>query len=153
MKLVLIHGLLPLLSALRNEYYLDIYIFMFYRIWLLVFMTGILRTSFYLGHRHLLCWLILWCEDCWNTRSFVFQRQRLFIFCVTNLRKEMRCFISKDLNIKMCLWEILPILHQIICIQVQKCLPGSNIWKLFQWYNIIFSNCFQSNSSVQCSEL
>lgn len=111
--------------------------------WFLVFMTRILRIYSYFGAQKFVLLIDFFGVGiAWHARSFHFPKAKFFGYLCVNLHREMRCFISKDLDVKvcfrfffwqMCLWKTLSVLKKIICTKVQKCLPLSSICKSLQW--------------------
>lgn len=89
-------------------------------------MTGILSISFYFGTQTFVFLIGFFGVGIVkkNTNSFIFQKQSTLVIFGTKLCREMRCFISKDLDVKMRLWEILSILRQMICTQGQRAVLG-----------------------------
>lgn len=130
----------------------------------LLFMTRILRISLYFGvwHKDLFTDWLLWCGNCFNRLGPLFSKAKFSGYLFINFHREMRCFISKDLDVKMCFGfygncvygKILSVLKKAICTKGAQ-MPSSLKYLQIVSVNIMFffSNYFQSNSSVQCSEL
>lgn len=77
----------------------------------LLFMTRILRISLYFGvwHKDLFTDWLLWCGNCFNRLGPLFSKAKFSGYLFINFHREMRCFISKDLDVKMCfgfLWQL-----------------------------------------------